>query len=437
MLLMRSIEDITTWGYWALFLLIGSFMEMARNGLIQNAKVKYMASAEEEDYRQILTSSTLINVVLTGLIALGLYFGSDYIASALNSPPLASLLKIYVVTAFVLIPFAQGNFVQQANFSFRGIMASTFVRQAIYLGFVIWVYIGQRNGKPVNLEQLAWFQCIAAGGGSLVAIWFARPFLRFAPLFSGNWSGTLLRFGAFTFGTSLSSYLYKSIDRLMLGNMNGADDVAILDPAIRITEIMEIPIQAMAAIVYPQSARMIVEEGKEAVKGLYEKSVGAVLAMILPFCLSGLIFPGFYVWLLVGDNPAFAQSAVILQVTILYTLFVPFGRQFGTTLDSIGKPYWSFIFVISGAIMNIISNYLFIKEFGVIGAAYGTLLTLVLKFIAQQIILYKVLNVHTLRVFYYMFSFYKQVIPMLNEVRKGGLSALRKEASSKEENGAD
>ena len=182
---------------------------------------------------------------------------------------------------------------------------------------------------------------------------------------------------------------------------------------MRITGIMEIPIHAMATIVYPQGARRIRSDGTKAIKYLYEKSVGTLLALLLPLCVVVLLFPGIFITFLAGSEEAFAGASDILRVTIFYTLFVPFGRQFGTTMDVLGKPSWSFGFVLASATTNVISNYFFIKAYGVIGAAYGTLLTHFVKFVAQQITLHHFIGVQTWRVLGYTGLFYRQIFEAL------------------------
>ena len=66
---------------------------------------------------------------------------------------------------------------------------------------------------------------------------------------------------------------------------------------------------------------------------------------------------------------------------------LPFSRQFGTLLDSIGKPHINLRLTIISSIINLFFSYLGIINFGVIGAAYGTLLTYITSFIIIQVYL--------------------------------------------------
>lgn len=408
MILLRSFADKTeTYGVWVLYLMVAAFIEVSRNGLIQSAKIKFLSGATPEDYRKIATASAGLNLMLSSLIAVFLLTASPWLGHLLKAPGLDRLLQIYLLTNLALIPYVQFNFLQQANLSFRGIFVANFIRQGLFFGFIALTVL---SGHSLKLENMAWAQCVIAALASGVAWYFARPYLQYSTKLDTLWLGRLFRFGIYSFGTNLSTMLYKTIDRVMLGILLptqavAMQAVAVFDPAMRITNIMEIPIHAMAAMTFPQSARRMAEEGKEAVKHLYEKSVGTVLAVLLPLCIAVMAFPDLCILIVAGKSESFRGAAAVLQVTILYTLFVPYGRQFGIVMDSIGKPKVNFAFVLSGAIANIISNYFFIREFGMIGAAYGTLLTLFLKFVVQQYILYRLLGIRTLRPLYYSWEF--------------------------------
>ncbi len=410
MILIRHFSDQPeTYGVWVLYLMVASFIEVSRNGLIQSAKIRYLNGASDENYRKINTSSAFLNLGLTLLIGMLLLLGSDWLSVQLKAPGLGRLLRIYLLTNLVLIPFVQFNFLQQANLQFRGIFVANFIRQGLYFLFVAGLAL---SGQKISLEILAWGQLLFAAMASGVAWHYAKPFLRYAAVPNAFWSKRLLKFGAYTFGTSLSTMLYKTIDRLMLGILMptqaaAMQAVAVFDPAMRITNIMEIPIQSMASVTFPQSAKRMAEEGRTAVKELYERSVGVLLALMIPLCAFVLIFPDFLVVIVAGKSEAYSGAAAILQVTILYTLFVPYARQFGIAMDTIEKPNINFYFILLGAAMNIVSNYFLIREFGVIGAAYGTLLTIAVRFVLQQIFLNIYLGVNTFKPLIYSFGYMK------------------------------
>ena len=190
---------------------------------------------------------------------------------------------------------------------------------------------------------------------------------------------------------------------MMLGILS-VSAVAIYDLAIRINNLMEVPIAAMASIAFPQTAKKMENEGKEAVKEIYENSVAAVLCLIIPAIIIIQLFPSQIIYIIAGNS--YLDTVPVLRITALYGLFVPFARQFGTVFDAIGKPKISFYFVVLGAILNLIFNYFLIAKIGIMGAAYASLITLFIIFIGHQTYLYKHLNVSLKKIFIQIFLFY-------------------------------
>jgi Na+-driven multidrug efflux pump len=88
---------------------------------------------------------------------------------------------------------------------------------------------------------------------------------------------------------------------------------------------------------------------------------------------------------------------------------MPYAVQFGTVLDSIGRPRVNFVYTLGSLLLTIVSNLVFIRFFGAYGAATGTLLAYALTFVAMQVYLRKHLKTDVLKPFCYMFKFYRRV----------------------------
>lgn len=391
-------------GTWSLFLSITSLIEVARSGLIKNALVKHLTTAADEDHAKIITASLWLNIILTAISVLLLWFGASYLSQKWDAPELEQMFYIYMVTTIFLIPFFQFEFIQQANLDFQGIFFSNFTRQGLFFLFVV---ISFNTDSTISLLELAQVQILTAISGIFVSFFFVRKYISLSKHISIFWIKKLFHFGKYTFGTNVSHMIFSSVDQFLLGSLISKSAVASYNVALRITNLVEVPTVSIAEIVFPQSARRLETQGLDGVKHLYEKSVGVILAIILPVLLVVMVFPGLIIRIIADEK--YLSTIPLLQITVLYTLFVPFARQFGTVLDSIGKPQINFYFVIIGASINAALNYVFIKQFGIIGAAYGTLISFSLTFILNQIVLKKILNVALVKVFYHMVQFYVEV----------------------------
>ena len=198
--------------------------------------------------------------------------------------------------------------------------------------------------------------------------------------------------------------IFNGIDQMILGIMLNPIAVALYNTVLRIINAFEVPLSSISAIVFPQSSKRSVEQGKEAVKYLYERSVGSLIGMIIPVVIGTLLFAKEIIWFIAGEK--YFDAIPILQVAIFIALFMPYQRQFGVIMDSIGKVKVNFMTILITTLINIITDYLFISVYGVIGAAYGTLSALIIAFVFTQVILHKEINTNPLNTFIYAWKFY-------------------------------
>ena len=390
-------------GAWALYLSISAIVEMAKNGLVQNGLVKYLAADEKGNDAQIITASLVLNLLLSLLVAIGIALLAPLMARLLNTPMLEGMLYWYILNLFLLIPFSQLSFIQQANFDFRGIFFSNIVRQGLFFVFVVALFF---FSLPYQLEWLIIVQGVGILLGGIFSYFFAKKYVHLQSSISWPWVQRLFHYGKYVFGTNVSSMIMKSTDQLMLGALAGPVAVASFNVAARATNFVEVPSFTMASIVFPKSAAKGQKEGPAAIKRLYEKSVGAVHAVLLPVVLLVLFFPELIILIIAGKD--YMDSALLLQVVVVYCLFIPFSRQFGTIMDSVGKPHLNFWLICLLALLNVILNYFLISAYGVMGAAFATLFTYFIGFIANQLILYRFYRISTFQVFKEMWSFYRQ-----------------------------
>jgi lipopolysaccharide exporter len=401
-------------GVWSLFLIIAiNFVEVARSGLIQNGLIRYLSIAHIDDHPKIITASFALNLMLTAITVILFGVGGHWLALTLKAPEMEPLFYFYILTTLLLIPFLQFQYIQQANMDFKGVFWGNFVKQGVNFGVIAIAYALHYTPTLLNLVHLQTLTTIA---GSFVAWFFVRKFLTFSKVVDWAWIKKLFHYGKYVFTTNLGATIFGSIDSIMLSMLipaqNGAnrEAVAFQGAALRITNMVEVPTNAMADILFPQSARRIETQGKEGVKYLYEKAVGVIIALVLPGLIVLYLFPRFAILLVTGKDE-FLEAVAILQITILYTIFVPFDRQCGTIFDAIGKQKLNFLLTAFNAIINIITNYMYIKvfNFGLLGASYGTLTTYIISFVLRQLILRRELGVNLANIFFYAFSFYGEM----------------------------
>ena len=395
--------DKDDYGTWGLFISISSILEVLRNGFIRNPMVTFMKLNDEHHQDQIVSGALLLNILLSVVISAGLYFSAPLVSSFLNAPKLAALQEVYAITYLVLIPFSHGEYLQQANMKFLGILLAYFTRSLVLVAFLIFIYFQK---EMLSLEDLIYVHLVAAALASVISILFAVRYLRMKYTFSTGWLKKLLGYGKYSFGTNLSSMLFQNVDQWMLSNIIGTAAVAVYNPAIRIANLIEVPTMSLSTILFPKIGERLKNDGIDGAKRLYERAVGLILGAMLPVLAGIIIFAQWIVYILAG--PGYEETVGIVHVTVFYTFFVPFSRFFGNLLDGTNKPHINFYVMVSLLFFNIIFNYVFIQWLGTIGAAYGTLCTLVTGFVIIQLYLSKHYGVKWYNSFKYIVEFYKE-----------------------------
>ncbi|MEO6040154.1 MAG: flippase [Saprospiraceae bacterium] len=391
-------------GTWELFLIVTYFLEMGRLGLIQNGLVRFLSLHRQHSsqYPAIVTTSLAINLGFSVLSNAILWLLIGWISRSYQTPELAVVLPVYFLTNFVMAWLYHCNFVQQANLEFRGIFWSTFFFRGALFG---WVLFCKLSGFPIQLWQLATASLAGAMLGALFTWRYAAPYLRHAARVDWGWIKKLLAFGKYVFGTNMSTIFYKNIDKLILGKLLDPAAIAIYGVAGRITQMVETPSFSIAVIVFPQSAGRLERDGAAGVKWLYERSVGAILAIILPFVVFVLVFAEPVVWVFAGDK--YLQSANLLRLTAFFGVFLPFAVQFGTILDSTGRPAVNFAYTLFTALLNLVLSYFFVLQFGLYGAAFATLTGYAVSFVVMQRLLRRDFDIRWWAAFAYVPEFYR------------------------------
>ena len=379
------------WGVWGFFTGLVATVEVARSGLIQNALIRYLTVTPARQHGAVYGGAWLLNGGVALLGAGLLFFGGGFFEARFNFPGLARLMDIYALTFLTMTPLWQFNYVQQAHLEFRGAFWATVLRYStmfVLTGAMFTGVIAVDGASLVTLEYLAYGQLVAATLGALISYRYARRYIPRGVALSRAWARRLVDFGKYVFGTNLSSMLYKQVDSAMLGALLlGPVPAAVYILAVRITSFVDVPTLAVASIVFPESSRASAADGPDAQARMYERAVAAILAFVLPALVVVGLLPGVFVGIVGGAK--YAATVPVLQLTVLFSLFVPFANQFGTLLDASGNPKLNFVYTAAGMLLNGLLNYAFISRYGVIGAPLGTLSTYAVMFVAMQVLLHR------------------------------------------------
>ncbi|MFZ6011974.1 MAG: oligosaccharide flippase family protein [Bacteroidota bacterium] len=389
-------------GVWVLFTGITAFLEVIRNGFIRNPFIAHLASAEQPEHKSIITSALVLHTALALVIAILLLSTGIPLSNFWSAKDLDKLFYVYAFNTIIFIPFLHFEDLQQAKIQFKGIFVSNFIRLGLLSIYIIVNYAMKAN---VTLLELALVQSVATVLATFVSYQYVKDLVGYNKVIDKKMVYNLVHYGKYTLGTNISSMFVKNTDSWMIARMISTAGVAVYNPALRISNFVEVPTLAVAQMVFPQVAQKLKDRGNEGVRDIYYKSVSVILAMMLPMVLPLYFFSD---WIIVAVfGPDYAEAGDILKVTIFYSMIIPFNRQFGTVMDALKRPKVNFYLLVLVAVLNVIFNFIFLRQFGVIGSAYATLLSYCVVFVLNQVILARMYNVNTLKVFEGIFYWYK------------------------------
>lgn len=396
-------------GVWVLLISVSAITESMRKAFVSNPLVRFINISDEAKHDEIVTSSIVQNIIYTSFTSGLMVLLAAPLARLWEAPLFENTLYVFAACNFFVGFFSQCNFIQLAHLHYQGTFYASLIRKGFFFLFSFYCLFFWTN---ITVPQLVASQIVIFIFIIPFNIWFTR---NYSPQYQWSISQfkSILNFGKFTIGTNLSSMAFGNIDSWLLGSLMSVKEVALYNPAIRILAMVEIPIVSLSVISYPQLAKRIKEGDLVGAKRLYEKSLGAILAFTIPSSIVLILLSEQIILLLAG--PEYLEASAILQITILFGLFIPFNRQLGITLNAMGKPKINMIFVIINLIINILCNYFFIKAFGLMGAAYGTLVAYVLSLIYGQTLGYYLFGTSTLSVFVYMISFLIKPLRLLSK----------------------
>ena len=166
--------------------------------------------------------------------------------------------------------------------------------------------------------------------------------------------------------SSILVVLYMRLDQVMIMKMMGAESVGVYNVAVKIAESYIFVPTALATSLYPLISK---EFTKKNVRLYFDLIVSSSLlfGIITLFCCYWVI-P-----LLFGD--AYVKANEILAVTIFSSIFAIIGGACTNIMIIINLSYMRLVRAVVGLVINFILNLMMIPMYGIIGAAFSSLIS--------------------------------------------------------------
>ncbi len=198
----------------------------------------------------------------------------------------------------------------------------------------------------------------------------------------------ILKYSVLVGLSDVGLFLYTRVDVLILGHFNLVEEIGYYEIANRMYLILILPAQLLATVVAPKIAQIFLLKKNDLIKSNYKRDVlllfgiGLVLAGVSYFSIG-------YIFALLFDN---YKSDILLKLMTILLILVPF-RYFSTYISigyitPSGNVKISTLAIMFFGIVNVLLDFLLIKEFGLFGVVYATIISQILFMLVKDLFFY-------------------------------------------------
>jgi len=364
---------------------------------LQNGIVRF-ASPNYEQGNQARVKGTFLAGgglgVLAGLlIGVGLYLAAPWLATTVFDDP--DLVPVIVIFAcglpFYVLTYLLSRMARALGRMQVDVLLDSILQPALFL-LLVGLVLALELGFTVALYAFLLSTILAAGGGVYAIYRLFPPFL--SHLSPDIQLRSLLRFSLPIIGVTLASIGLTYTDRLMLGILDTSRAVGLYQIAARISEQLRFVLFAVTAAFSPIISDLYQRGELRELATLYANTVRWILVTTLPVAV---IFVAFAPQIMAIWGPEFRTGASLLRILAVAHIGITAVGSVGHMLQMSDHQDFVFVVNMSMAVCNVGLNWLFIKLYGVEGAALATGLIQVLGNVLQTAALYAFIGIQPFR----------------------------------------
>ena len=194
------------------------------------------------------------------------------------------------------------------------------------------------------------------------------------------------------FLSGAASSIILDIDKSMLSSILTVENVAYYSVAVFIAAVIEIPGRAMFQILSPVVADAINKNHFKKLEGLLKKSsTNLVLVASLFFLLINLNLDDFYEMLNQDGYSIGIPIAIIVSFGKLYSMSI---GCINNIISNSKYYYYTFWFSLFSSVLAVVLNIYLITDYGIVGAAYATLIVIIIMNSLKLYLIKVKFNIH-------------------------------------------
>lgn len=175
------------------------------------------------------------------------------------------------------------------------------------------------------------------------------------------------------FASILAINVYTHLDTIMLGFINGDQEVGLYTTAVYVKTALLSMVNAISAVILPRISNYISEGKNDAVESVLKKSISVIMVITIPITIFFIAQAKNVIFILGGEQ--YLGAVVCMQIIMPVLLISGFSNIMGNQiLIPLGKERYFMKAVICGAVADLVLNIITMPKLGCIGAAISTLI---------------------------------------------------------------
>ena len=380
-------------GYYFLSLTLVTFLSVISRVGLDNTVLRFTATAFElknwSQIRMVLLTGLSLSFFLSAIIIFLLYTFSDFISEVVfQKPKLQHVLRGMSISVIGL------SLLTLVAMSFQGLRRSitSIIILSLFTNLLIILYLIFYSGENIYvvakvyslviiaifiLSMLYWFFVISPEDSSLEVVTWTEIFRSCMPLWL----------------VMIMSQLIQWSGQLIAGAMVDTSELAMFSAALRTAMLTSFVLLAVNFVLAPRFAAMHHQGDKKGLENTVLTSTKWIILLALPVAMLMFIFPKFFMSLFGYE---FIPGSLLLQILVVGQFINVVTGSVGYLLTMTGNEKSMRNTMLIGGVFSIISAYILISIFGVVGGAIATSLSIAGQNLLAAWYVYRKLGINTL-----------------------------------------
>lgn len=305
----------------------------------------------------------LSSAVLLKLIPLSLLIGGILLLHRPINGYLGAELAIFLAAALILQEFAQLAMAVLRGELRVGETALPFLlRRVIHVALGVVLILLGFGVFGLIYGLFAGLIILLIFGVYRSSITFGRPSLTHAR--------SLADYSKYAVISSVDGYVYNWLDVVVIGFFLTQSHVGAYEVAWRVTGVVMLFSTAIATAVFPQVSEWAAEDATDRIEDVITEALTPSLLLVIPGFFGTLLFAREILGLVFGQEYTIAWLVLILLMGD--KIFQAIQVIVGQSLQAIDRPDLAARAALISLLMNLVLNFILVWQFGIIGAAVGT-----------------------------------------------------------------